>query len=99
MENLDNFEKYLETLKTGKTTNDFCINEALNHVKQIKDVLHAREHFPQSYYKDSMNHTRWMMKVMPIVYALGEANCTYQLPVPQSTYESYTCASSSNHHP
>tara|TARA_B100000686_G_C16541515_1_gene837705 strand:- start:35 stop:268 length:234 start_codon:yes stop_codon:yes gene_type:complete len=68
----EEIEAEIEKLKNGKVVNDHCVNDALHHLKQAKIALDARETNPQNYYKDAMQHARWVMKVLPLLHVLDE---------------------------
>lgn len=67
---MDKLESELYNLKNGNIYNDFCLNDALQHLDKIKEALAARENDPQKYYKESIEHSKWLLKVMPILYLL-----------------------------
>lgn len=65
---MDTLEKELCNLKCGNVYRDFCVNDALQHLDKIKEALEAMEKNPKEYYKESIEHTKWVMKVLPMVY-------------------------------
>lgn len=70
---MDEFIKTnIESLKTGDSYNDYCINSALMHMEKVKEALHARENNPKQYYKDAIDHAKWTMKVTPILHLITE---------------------------
>jgi hypothetical protein len=67
---MDSLEKDLHNLKCGNVYKDFCVNDALQHLDKIKEALEAMETNPKKFYKESIEHTKWIMKMMPVVYLL-----------------------------
>mgnify|MGYP001398040173 CR=1 FL=1 len=67
---MDALENEILELKNGKVHNDFCVNDALQHLEKVKEALRARESNAKEYYKENIEHAKWVMKVMPVLYLL-----------------------------
>lgn len=67
---MDKLENELYNLKCGDVYKDFCVNDALQHLEKAKVALEARETNAKEYYKENIDHAKWLMKMMPVLYLL-----------------------------
>jgi len=71
---MDEFSSDIESSKNGNVYHDFCVNDALSHLKNARAALEARldGDSAKEYYNDAIAHSKWVMRVMPIAYILDE---------------------------
>jgi len=71
---MDEIQSDLESSKNGNVYHDFCVNDALSHLKNARAALEAimDDDAAKEYYKDAIANSKWIMRVMPIAYILDE---------------------------
>ena len=62
----------INNLKNGDRYNDFCVNDALSHLKNAQECLEARETNPKQHFQDGVKHAKWVMKVTPIMSVITD---------------------------
>lgn len=71
---MEEIQSDIENSKNGNVYHDFCVNDALSHLKNARIALEARmdAETAKEYYKDSIANSKWIMRIMPIAYMLDE---------------------------
>lgn len=64
---LDEVIEKLETRRTGDLYNDFCIDDAIFHIKKAQEALEAE---PVTWYRDSTMCARVIAKSLPLIVLL-----------------------------
>ena len=69
---IQEFENFLKNLKNNERYNDYCVDDALSHLNSIKEALDARENNSQEFYKESMDHGKFLWNALPILHMWWE---------------------------
>ena len=74
----------IEAMKTGDKYRDFCLDDAIFHMKKAAEALSEGLKDPVAWYKTSQASTKVLAKVFPLVIALQIAE---SLEKPNQTSE------------
>jgi hypothetical protein len=64
---MDELIKTLESNKTGEKFSDFCIDDAISHVKLAKAALEEGLSDPEKWYNESRDQAKLMIKSLPFI--------------------------------
>ena len=66
---MDGLVPLLEAMKTGEVYRDFCIDDAIFHVKKATEALTEGVKDPVAYRKNAEAGTRVLVKMLPLILA------------------------------
>jgi len=65
--------KDLESRKKGEKFFDFCIDDAIFHIRKAQEILEAAEEDSQDWYKQQQDVTKTFIQLIPFLLS---SNCT-----------------------
>ena len=67
---MDGMIPLLEALKTGDKHRDYCIDDAIFHIKKATEALTDGLNDPQTWYANSQNAMQVLAKSLPFIIAV-----------------------------
>jgi hypothetical protein len=67
---MDGLVPIFEAMKTGDTHRDFCIDDAIFHIKKATEALTDGLKDPEAWYNASQSSMRTFVKIIPLILAL-----------------------------
>jgi hypothetical protein len=68
--------KDLESLKNGEKYHDFCIDDAIFHIRKAQEIVIAADSGPEDWFKQQQEVSTLFVQVLPFLVAAS--NCTTQ---------------------